>query len=238
MLFFNLNLKKTMTSKSLFPLFLFPALVFSQKLKFPPSPNEDPINGLNDNVYLAAIGHPTEQERKDFVNNLKPYVDSICPQNNLPKKTIMAMLILEAGFGFTRTGYYANNLGGVKKWTKDTTNVLILKGQPDENEGKNKILSKTKNGQILFDETSRPDNRYRKFASKKDFVKFLTTEFLQNKRYKPYSINYANNLKKGVSEDEAALIYAFKIAEYGKYNHKGGNYYREAIKKVILKYKL
>lgn len=211
---------------------------FGQNIKFPATPNEDKINGLNDNCYLSAIGHPTSLEKKEFINSLKPYVDSICPQLNLPKKAIMAMLILESGFGFTRTGYFANNLGGVKKWTTDTTGVYVLKGQPDENNGKNKILEKTKTGQIIFDELNRPDNRYRIFSSKQDFVLYLTSELLQNKNYKPYSINYSNNIKKGVSEDEASLIYVFEIAEYGKYFHLGGDVYKDKIKKVIKQYKL
>jgi hypothetical protein len=227
-----------MNIKLFFVTILFPTFLFGQSIKFPPTPNEDKINGLNDNSYSPAIGHPTIAEKNEFINLLKPYVDSICPKLNLPKKTIMAMLILEAGFGFTRTGYFANNLGGVKKWTKDTVGVYVLKGQPDENSGKNKVLEKTKTGQLIFDEVNRPDNRYRIFLSKQAFVLYLTSEFLQNNRYKPYSIKYLNSLNKGISENEASLIYAFEIAEYGKYNHHGGKYYRTTIEKVIKQYKL
>lgn len=227
-----------MTRQFILLLLMFPFFVFGQNISFPPTPNEDEIKGLNNNCYLSAIGHPTQKEKTEFINLLKPYVDSICPKLNLPKKTIMAMLILEAGFGFTRTGYYANNLGGVKKWTKDTANVYVLKGQPDENEGKCKVIRKTKNGQLIFDELDRPDNRYRKFNSKQDFVLYLTSELLQNKRYKPYSDNYTKNLNKGISEIEASLIYAFELAELGKYNHHGGKYYRNAIEKIIKSYKL
>lgn len=216
---------------------LFPAVMYGQGLKFPPTPNEDKVNGLNDNCYLSAIGHPTDPERKAFISSLQPYVDSICPALNLPKKTIMAMLILEAGFGYTRTGYFANNLGGVKVWTTDTVNVYVLKGQPDENDGKNTIIGKTQNGQLLFDETKRPDNRYRKFATKQDFVLYLASVLLQNKRYKPASVNYHKNIGKGMPEMEASLQYAYQLAALG-YNHHGGDYYRNAIEKVIKQYKL
>jgi hypothetical protein len=227
-----------MAKKLILLLLLFPAVTFGQNISFPPTPNEDDTKGLNDNCYLSAVGHPTVKEKNEFINSLKPYVDSICPKLNLPKKTIMAMLILEAGYGFTRTGYYANNLGGVKKWTTDTANVYVLEGQPDENDGKCKVIRKTKNGQIIFDEMNRPDNRYRKYNSKQDFVLYLTSELLQNKRYKPYSNNYFNNLNNGISENEASLIYAFELAQYGKYNHHGGKYYRTAIDNVIKSYKL
>lgn len=227
-----------MTRKLLLLLLMLPAFSFGQNISFPPTPNEDEAKGLNDNCYLSAIGHPTQKEKTEFINLLKPCVDSICPKLNLPKKTIMAMLILEAGFGFTRTGYYANNLGGVKKWTKDTANVYVLIGQPDENEGKCKIIRKTKNGQLIFDEVNRPDNRYRKFKSKQDFVFYLTSEFLQNKRYKPCSDSYINNINKGISESEASLIYAYELAENCKYNHHGGKYYRNAIEKIIKQYGL
>ncbi|MDI9857955.1 glucosaminidase domain-containing protein [Flectobacillus roseus] len=227
-----------MKGKLLLLLLMFRVFVFGQYISFPPTPNEDETKGLNVNCYLTAIGHPTQKEKAEFINLLKPYVDSICSKQNLPKKTVMAMLILEAGFGFTRTGYYANNLGGVKKWTKDTANLYVLKGQPDENEGKCKVIRKTKNGQLIFDEIDRPDNRYRKFISKQDFVLYLTSTLLHNKRYKPYSDNYAKNLKKGISEIEASLIYAFELAQLGKYNHQGGKYYRNAIENVIKSYKL
>lgn len=140
-------------------LIILPAIIFAQNIKFPPTPIEDSINGRNENCYLTAIGHPTEIEKIEFINSLYPFVKTICPKLNLPSKTVMAMLILESGFGFTRTGYYANNLGGVKKWTKDTANVYVLKGQPDENNGNSKILMKTKKEEIIFDELNRIDNR-------------------------------------------------------------------------------
>jgi uncharacterized FlgJ-related protein len=150
----------------------------------------------------------------------------------------MAMTILESGLGFTRTGYYANNLFGIKKTTTDSINVYVLKGQPDESEKKNvTIVKKLASKQLIFDETSRTDNRYRKFSSKQECVFYLTNILLQNSKYKPASNNYINNLKKGILEDEASLIYAFEIAKFG-YCHLGGDYYRNAINKVIKQYKL
>lgn len=224
--------------KYLLLLTILPTLAFGQSISFPPTPNEDAVNGLNDNCYLSATGHPTEKEKRDFISTLKPYVDSISKLSNLPPKTIMAMAILESGFGFTRTGYYANNIFGIKIFKTDSINTYVLKGQPDEHNGINiKIISKTPKGQLIFDETVRTDNRYRKFSSKQECIFYLTNTLLQNTRYKPASVNYKNNLNKGMSDLEASLIYAFEIANSG-YNHLGGEYYRTKIERVIKQYEL
>jgi flagellum-specific peptidoglycan hydrolase FlgJ len=223
---------------SLLFIIIAPIVTFGQSLSFPPTPTEDFINGRNNNCYSAAIGHPTPTEKQQFIESLKNYADSISLKTNLPPKTIMAMAILESGFGFTRTGYFANNLFGIKIFTTDSVNVYVLKGQPDENNGKNiQILKKTKKGEIIFNESIRTDNRYRKFQSKKESIFYHTNTLLQNSRYQFASTNYINNIKKGVSELEASLIYAFDIASHG-YNHLGGDYYRKAIEKVIKQYKL
>lgn len=219
-------------------LLILPTITFGQTISFPPTPNENDSRGLNDNCYLSAIGHPTEKEKQDFIFTLNPYVDSISKLSNLPPKTIMAMTILESGFGFTRTGYYANNLFGIKVFTSDSIKVYVLKGQPDENNGKNiKVIRKTLKGELVYDEKIRNDNRYRKFVSKQEGVFYLTNTLLQNTLYKQASTNYKSNLSNGMTELEASLNYAFEIAKSG-YNHHGGKFYRNAIEKVIKLYKL
>ncbi len=227
-----------MTCSILWAALLLPALTFGQQIRFPPTPDEDPVKGLNENCFLSAYGHPTEQDQQLFIQTLRPYVDSIAKANALPPSAIMAMTILESGFGFTRTGYYANNLFGIKVFTTDTVQAFVLKGQPDENNGKNiRIIRRTDKGQFIYDETIRTDNRYIKFSTRQNCVRYLTNTLLQKPRYKPAQVKYQNNLKKGMDEQEAALIYAYDIAQAG-YNHKGGAYYRSAIEKVIKKYKI
>lgn len=211
-----------------------------QDVQFPPTPNENELTGKNDNCYLAAIGHPTKKEQKEFIDSIKPFIDSISKEKSVPRKTILAMAILESGYGFTRIGYYANNLFGMKVFTKDSTNFYALKGQPDEDGGKiktTKIIKKTKNGGLIFDETSRIDNRYRKFDSRQDCISYLVNNLLQNSRYKPVVENYQKNITNKMAEDEASLVFAFELAEAG-YNHLGGKYYRKAISNVITKEKL
>ncbi|HVI43729.1 MAG TPA: glucosaminidase domain-containing protein [Chitinophaga sp.] len=215
-----------------------PVLLYGQNISFPPTPNEDKANGMNDNCYLSATGHPTEAERNAFILSLKPYIDSLAPHLNLPPKTIMAMAIIESGCGFTRIGYYANNLFGIKKITADSIAAYVLKGQPDEFKGKYiRIIERTSKGQLVFDESIRMDNRYRKFPTRQDCILYLAGTLLQNQRYKPAIVNYQQNLRKGMSGTDASVIYAYDIANLG-YNHKGGNYYRNAIQKVIKKYNL
>jgi hypothetical protein len=210
----------------------------SQNIKFPPTPQEDEINGTNDNCYLTAIGHPTELEKREFVASLKPFIYQIGEEKNLPKKTILAMAVLECGYGFTRIGYYANNLFGLKKFTTDTVNSYALTGQPAETDTAGiRILRQTINGGLIFDETIRTNNRYEKFNTRKDCILFLVDIFFQKPRYKPALDKFRRNLANGIPENEANLQFAFEIAKAG-YNHLGGDYYRNAVGGIISRLEL
>lgn len=207
--------------------------VHLQNIRFPPIPDEDETHGTNDNCYLPAIGHPTEAEKRDFIDSVKPFIYEISEEKNLPKKTILAMAVLECGYGFTRIGYYANNLFGLKKFTTDSVNSYALIGQPAETDTAGiRVIRQTANGSLIFDETIRTNNRYEKFATRQDCISFLVDVFFQKPRYRPALENFRENIANGTDENDANLQFAFEIAEAG-YNHLRGNYYRNAVGGVI-----
>lgn len=206
-------------------------VVSAQTIHFPPTPNEDSINGRNDNCYLSAIGHPTATEKEQFIHSVKGYIDSVCQIAQLPPKTILAMAIAESGYGFTRTAYYANNFFGIKVFTTDSSKAYVLKGQPDEGV-KNKVIKSWGKDRIVFNESNRVDNRYRIFTDRQACIHYLVFKILSNKRYIGAAREYSENIHSGLSDREASLRYAFSIAQKG-YNHLGGNYYRNNIERIF-----
>jgi len=59
-------------------------------------------------------GHPTEAERRAFVEEVAPLVTRAEERHGVPATAIMAMAILESGFGWTRLAQNTNNLLGWK----------------------------------------------------------------------------------------------------------------------------
>lgn len=206
--------------------------VAAQTIRFPPTPNEDVVNGRNSNCYLSAINHPTASEKEAFINSVKGFIDSICQIEQLPPKTILAMAIVESGYGFTRTAYYANNFFGIKVFTTDTTKAYVLKGQPDEGV-KNKVIKSFGEDRVVVDESKRTDNRYRIFTDRQACIQYLVYKILLRDRYIGAAHVYRENLQtKTLSDREASLQYAFSIGQKG-YHHLGGKYYRKNIEKIF-----
>lgn len=206
--------------------------VSAQTVKFPPTPNEDAVNGRNDNCYLSAIDHPAAIEKAQFIESVSGFIDSVCNKEKLPAKTILAMAIAESGYGFTRTAYYANNLFGIKVFTRDTIAAYVLRGQPSEGVN-NKALKRLGENRVIFNESIRVDNRYRVFTDRPACIQYLVYKILLGKRYIGAAERYRENIRNNIlSEREASLQYAFDIAEKG-YNHLGGKYYRKGIEKIF-----
>ena len=59
-------------------------------------------------------GHPTEAERKAFVEEVAPLATRAEERHGVPATAIMAMTILESGYGWTRLAQNTNNLLGWK----------------------------------------------------------------------------------------------------------------------------
>lgn len=205
---------------------------------FPPVPAEDRQKGINNNAYSCATGHPTPEEKDTFLNEIKPVAVELHRKYSVPASALVGMAVLESCHGYTRTGVYANNYFAIKKWTSESEGSYQLIGQPDEDKGKAPIRERLSNGQLIFDEPKRRDNRYRIFSSKADAMRFLVEEFLQKSpRYLPVIQSYQKRIKNGTSPREASRVFLHELADAG-YNHKGGRYYRDKVGSVIDRLKL
>lgn len=215
-----------------------------EQLKFLPTPLENAQKGLNENVYLAAVGHPTALEEMNFILDVKETVVRLARQYKLPASAIMGIAILESGSGYTRTAIMANNIFGLKIWNGAyAANAWQLKGQPDEDEGRVNILQRLPTKQFIFEEKNRRDNWYQVFASWNESATFFVNEVLLfqtgkwPRDYRHVSEKYQTNVNAGLSKKEASLQFIYEIAENG-YTSKGPSFYLDRISAIMDKYNL
>ncbi|MFC0183920.1 glucosaminidase domain-containing protein [Pseudarcicella hirudinis] len=225
------------------PVFKNPVLLNNSNLKFPPTPEEDQVNGRNENVYAKAIGHPGAEEITEFFEDIEDDAMELSKKYTVPASVIMGMAALESGYGFSRPAVYANNIFGIKYWGGNTGIAYQLRGQPDEKDGTLKIIRKTADGQFIYDESNRMDNWYRVYKSRRECLFFLVEEIFLHKTgqwkkdYSDIAQVYKNQISTGISKKEAAYDFLYAIGKRG-YTHKGGAYYADRVMKVIDKWKL
>lgn len=222
---------------------IYPRFAASQSaIQFQPLPYEDPIKGRNSYAYNAAIGKPeNDDERRAFLNEIKPYAIQAEKNFKIPACAIGTMAALESGFGFTRNAHFAKNIFGIKKPIgKDTDDSWQLKGQPDESwpSCKTKIID-ARNGKdrLIFDERKRCDNRYVKFNNYQDSINYLAGTTLQKKRYQLALNNYLNNRKSGMNAAKACKTYIFDIVS-GGFSHIGSRAYLRKATPILNKWNL
>lgn len=210
--------------------------------KFPPTPDEDPVHGLNANAYEPG-GEATYADKLAFIGSIVQDVQSIALASGLPPSAILAQCCLESGFGFTRTAVYANNLLGLKcwggKWVSAYANgVYQLRSQPDE--GDAVVIQTLPSGQVLFDEEHRPDNKYFAFVTRKDSIKCFVREWICGgnftKKYVTVPATYQKN-RKAMGKDAAAKKFIFDLGAAG-YCHLGGQAYLDKVGPIIDQFKL
>lgn len=212
-------------------------------LRFNPTPYEDPFNGKNQNVYGTAIGHPTQDEARAFLEDIKPIAVELGQKYQIPASVVMAMAAMESGYGFSRNAVFANNFFGIKQWWGNETNAYQLKGQPDEYEGKVAILKRSDDGQIIYDENRRPDNWYKRFSSRRECIEFLVEEVFLHKTgawkrdYSDIAKFYRGQIAADVEKYSAAYTFIYSVGERG-YTHKGGKFYADRIMKIVDRYGL
>lgn len=212
-------------------------------LKFYPTPFEDPFNGKNQNVYGTAIGHPTQDEARAFLEDIRPIAVELSQKYQIPASVIIAMAAMESGYGFSRNAVYANNFFGIKQWWGNESNAYQLKGQPDEYEDKVPVLRKSDDGQVIYDESRRPDNWYRRFGSRRECIEFLVEEVFLHKTgawkrdYSDIARFYQAQITEGVEKYSAAYNFIYSVGERG-YTHKGGKFYADRIMKIVDRYGL
>jgi N-acetylmuramoyl-L-alanine amidase len=203
------------------------------EVKWLTTPNIDREHGRNSNVYDAAIGHPTLQEKRAFLEKLKQIVPPIAAKHRMPASAIIAMACVESGYGFTRTARLANNYFGMKSYIPSEIKWQ-LEGQPEEDKGQ-PVLENLGKDRIIFDEPRRTDNWYMSFSSiEQCFDAFIVGWFVQDKYKRGYAKdceNYRIN-RKTMPKWEASFQWLHDIAERG-YCHLGGDIYVSKLKPVI-----
>ncbi|MDG5787062.1 glucosaminidase domain-containing protein [Evansella sp. AB-P1] len=200
---------------------------------FFPTPNENEEVGKNTNVYLPMVDNPTAKEQERFIHTVSDYAVESHKKWGIPAAAIIGMAALESGYGTTRIAHYANNLFGIKVWGGNSTNAWQLQGQPDEDFDRDiPVLANFGDDRIVYDETERRDNWYRKFSSFGEAVDYLTGTLLVNERYVFARDAYKERLKNGWSDEKATKEYLYDIANAG-YNHLGGDYYKESVGRLI-----
>ncbi|OIJ10814.1 hypothetical protein BKP35_13100 [Anaerobacillus arseniciselenatis] len=199
---------------------------------FQPLPFEDQVNGRNSHAYNPSTQLLTQKQREDFVTEITLYAVEASEKWGIPASAIIGMSILESGFGTTRTAHFANNLFGIKVWGGNPPNAWQLKGQPNEDFEPIPIIANYGTDRIVFDETRRRDNWYRKFPSYRESVNFLAGNLLLNQRYGFARDKYQERINNGWDGKEASKQFLFEIANAG-YNHLGGVYYRQTVGTIM-----
>jgi len=229
---------------------------------FSPVPAEDRDRGKNSHCYEA--GRPlTQAIQARFMEEIKPICIAMERAYGVPAALLGGQAVNESGFGRTRTGYFANNLCGLKfvaAWYRQPPEIMDgtdfgvetyqLVGQPDEADGDVKIVENLGTDRLIFDEASRYDNRYFKFGTKRAFFDFLCRiTYLHGSEGRLYPkdlrfifAEYRQNLHSGMPIREACSLVAQRLGESG-YCHveegeggpaeRRGNYYSRVITEAM-----
>lgn len=218
---------------------------------WPPTPSENRVKGKNSNVYEPYLG---EKDKDGFISSIKESAIQACKQHQVPASVLIGMAVAESGYGSTRVAYNAYNYFSMKLWgvQKNLEIAWQLKDQPDEAAGSGNNLKIKENlgtDRIIYDESTRPDNWYRKFTSPLDSLSYLITTFLKRPDKANTSPtakgNYLQVQKKWFdrvtnqdwSFKEASYAYVRELADAG-YCHLGGDAYLKKIKPIMDEFKL
>lgn len=200
-------------------------------------PCENAELGRNSNAYLSIYGTPSIELKEAFVNEIAAYAKAANAKWGVPTSAIMGMAIIESGYGTTRIAIQANNIFGIKAWGYNPPDAWQLKGQPNEDYEAIPVLADYGKDRIIYDESKRRDNWYRKFSSYEEAVNYLSGNLLLNYRY-GFALNqYQDRINSGWRNEDASKQYLYEIADAG-YNHLGGEYYRNKIARVMEEWNL
>lgn len=205
---------------------------------FQPTPNQDTYNGRNSHAYLPSTNLLTNEKQEQFIKRIGNYALDASKEWGVPASAIIGMAALESGYGTTRIAHFANNLFGIKIWGGNESNAWQLVGQPNEDfERAVPVLADYGADRKVFDESQRRDNWYRLFQSEEEAVRYLAGTLLLNDRYGFARDHYQQRVLQGWTDAQAAKQFLYDIAEAG-YNHLGGEYYRNAVGKIMDQWRL
>lgn len=163
--------------------------------------------------YNPEPGHPTKQEKQAFVNRISQYAVQAEKKHKVPAAAIVAMALVESGYGFTRTARSPNhNIFGWKISAADRKSAggFVLTCQDTTGEsGK-----------------ADPNRCYRSFQSEEQAVDFVASRLASGftKNYKRAFDTYQRDTKDGRSTIERVQAWVAGIAD--PYNWKPREYVR------------
>lgn len=153
--------------------------------------------------YDPQPGHPTPDERRKFVDEMRALMPAIEDKYGVPAGALAAMAIQESGYGWTRTALSANNLFGWKFYSKQAAGgreSFTLACQPPEDE----------------------NNHYVVFADSRDAADFVAGKLASLAYYTPATIAYKEARARGDDVREATRAWVAAIAVH--YNWRPQQY--------------
>lgn len=153
-----------------------------------------------------------------FINDVIPTVSSLCEQYKLPSSVIVAIAILESGYGTSELAINANNYFGLKDWSVNHDDAYYYDKQEE-------------------------GNWYKRFDSKIECIQFFIEEVLLHKNgkwkkdYTPIVKEYQLNLYNGISKEKAAMTFVEELIA-NRYSTLSIDEYSKRISRIILRHKL
>lgn len=188
----------------------------------PTSKKKDVSNANIKSKFLYNADIPNKRElfstNNQFINDVIPIVSALCEQYTLPSSVIIAMAILESGYGTSELAINANNYFGLKDWSVNHDDAFFYDKQEE-------------------------GNWYKRFDSKNDCIQFFIEEVLlhQNGKWKKDYTNVAKdyqiNLSNGITKEKAAMNFVEELIE-NRYSTLPLEEYSKRISRIVLRHKL
>ena len=156
------------------------------------------LNSSDDNwgCYDPKPGHPTDTEKTKFFNDVRPLAQSAEHKFGVAASGLIAMSMLESGYGWTRTAINANNFFGYKFTTAEAA-------------------GNRKSWTLDCQPKSDPNNKYVIFKNLDDNVMFVANVLARSKRYADATSKYQTARKKNEPIEEAVNNWVEDIAASG-----------------------
>jgi flagellum-specific peptidoglycan hydrolase FlgJ len=146
--------------------------------------------------YDPQPNHPTQDERKMFLERMRPIASQVQAELGVPRAGILAMSVQESGYGWTRTAIHANNLFGWKF-------------------GKSARAAKLKSWTLECQPPSDPGKAYAIFPNWEESMRFVARELSHQKRYSKATLAAHDAITKGKPEEELTEAWLRAIQKSG-----------------------
>lgn len=183
------------------------------------------IDSDSTSQYTDENDNSTYKNRKEsfttnnkFINEVVPIIESYCKQYSLPTSIIVAMAVLESGYGTSELAIRAHNYFGLKDWSANHHEAILYEKQEE-------------------------GNWYKKFNSKEACIDFFIKEVLLHqtgkwkKNYTDVTNKYQADIANGVSKETANMEFIEQLITHG-YSTLPIEEYSKRIIKIISLYQL